>query len=384
MHAGEAHGITEESDFTLFSGSADSVSGRSLCTVTPSEIGVFVTELDVPESKAADRFTTGLAYQVRSGSEEALHVYVSPDKRLDELRNHLSGEKAPLPGFTVVRVILCTDIQRAHLLVTLQGNKVAFELSLLPPTSPSSTLRVARTTTFDLAAITRVLHYTARYMWHLRRHTSNNALGDRVSISFTELVESEDEYDDDLCPALKPVGDNLVFNGCVHIQCDSDSENLYGLKIANHTHIPLYVSVFLFDSDLSILTYYESSAAPVGKQADAPLPAARKTGEPGVLTIGYGASGVGPFQYALADNLDADLSFLKVFLSTKYMDLSFVAQDSPFESPEAEPTEESPESANEAHSRGVAFSSAKVRESPHLWDTVVIPIVQTQSRPNTP
>jgi hypothetical protein len=73
-------------------------------------------------------------------------------------------------------------------------------------------------------------------------------------------------------------------------------------------------------------SYYEppiSNEAPLRrKDAD--------TGKPGSLTIGSRSSPSPPLSYYVEDGEDVDVSFLKVFLSTKYVDLSSVPQNSPF------------------------------------------------------
>lgn len=48
------------------------------------------------------------------------------------------------------------------------------------------------------------------------------------------------------------------------------------------------------------------------------------------LTIGYGSGGSQPFAYTLRDGQDVDVGFLKLFLATEPVDLSYVSQDSPF------------------------------------------------------
>lgn len=126
------------------------------------------------------------------------------------------------------------------------------------------------------------------------------------------------------------------------------------------------------------VTYYLPSAAPIGKKADAPLPAATDT-EPGVLTIGYGASGFSPFQYVLQDNLDTELSFLRVFVSTKYMDLAFISQEAPFEG-EALKNDEAAEqaAANEFSGAPRGGASPVAPETASLWHAITIPILQTR------
>jgi hypothetical protein len=82
-----------------------------------------------------------------------------------------------------------------------------------------------------------------------------------------------------------------------------------------------------------------------------------------MLTIGYGDGGGLPHQYFLRDGQDMDVGFLKLFLSTRSIDLRAVAQPSPFEMP-----------SNFGLNRDV-------RQLPvATWDTVTIATVQRKPR----
>lgn len=50
---------------------------------------------------------------------------------------------------------------------------------------------------------------------------------------------------------------------------------------------------------------------------------------PGTLAIGYGAAGYAPLNFDLAADFNFDLDFLKIYLSTKPVDLSYLKQPSP-------------------------------------------------------
>lgn len=48
------------------------------------------------------------------------------------------------------------------------------------------------------------------------------------------------------------------------------------------------------------------------------------------ITIGYGAGGGFPFTFSIPDNQTLDSGFLKLFVSTVYLDLEWIEQPSPF------------------------------------------------------
>lgn len=58
----------------------------------------------------------------------------------------------------------------------------------------------------------------------------------------------------------------------------------------------------------------------------APLPAAKSDSEPTRITVGYGAAGGYAFQFVIPDGVTIDTGFLKLFVSTTYVDLKRVEQ----------------------------------------------------------
>jgi hypothetical protein len=76
----------------------------------------------------------------------------------------------------------------------------------------------------------------------------------------------------------------------------------------------------------------------------------------GSLSIGYGSGGSPPFTYYIEEGQSVDVGFLKLFLTTEYVDFSDVPQLSPFE-----------------RGRGI---TQRPRNSQPLWDTILLPVVQ--------
>jgi hypothetical protein len=62
----------------------------------------------------------------------------------------------------------------------------------------------------------------------------------------------------------------------------------------------------------------------------APLPARHKNNGPSELKVGYGEADVEAFQFTLADGIPEDVGFLRLFVSTTYVDMSVLEQQSPF------------------------------------------------------
>jgi hypothetical protein len=92
-------------------------------------------------------------------------------------------------------------------------------------------------------ALFPVLSAAARFDWHLHR-ASRGITTSQVDIEFTRLSRD-----------LVPNGPNMIENGKVLV--DVSEKAIYGIKLTNKIDLPLYVSVFYFDSsDLSISKYY--------------------------------------------------------------------------------------------------------------------------------
>jgi len=68
---------------------------------------------------------------------------------------------------------------------------------------------------------------------------------------------------------------------------------------------------------------------PPAETMEAPL-LPRHTYSRGELNVGYGEAGVEAFEFSLADGLSADVTFLKLFVSTVYVDMTALEQSSPF------------------------------------------------------
>ena len=82
------------------------------------------------------------------------------------------------------------------------------------------------------------------------------------------------------------------------------------------------------------------------------------------LRVGYGDSGTVPHTFFLREDQNVDVGILKLFLSTKPMDLSDIAQSSPFDSIGA---------------RYITAPRVKMKgptKLRFLWDTILIPVVQ--------
>jgi hypothetical protein len=62
----------------------------------------------------------------------------------------------------------------------------------------------------------------------------------------------------------------------------------------------------------------------------APLAARREDSRLCELPVGYGSAGGEALEFSLADGVTADVGFMKLFVSTTYVDMTVLEQESPF------------------------------------------------------
>ncbi|KAG6823004.1 hypothetical protein H0H92_011754 [Tricholoma furcatifolium] len=154
----------------------------------------------------------------------------------------------------------------------------------------------------DFEHILSVLRNAADFYSYLGHSRKDNRLIEKVQFECFELEQSG-ELTDDLDEVLVPKdgGGNLIIGGRIILKVDKNIP--YGFRITNSSTIPLYVILLYLDiSDLSI-------------QTDS-LPAS------GQLNIGFGDSGCPARSYFLPDNQKVDVGFLKLYVSTIFLDFS--------------------------------------------------------------
>ena len=94
----------------------------------------------------------------------------------------------------------------------------------------------------------------------------------------------------------------------------------------------------------------------------------------GHLTVGYGDSGSVPHTFFLREGQNVDVGILKLFLSKEQVNLSHVAQSSPFVPLEGRLTNSSLPFDS---SCGMVQAAVREGSDPSLpWDTIEIPEVQ--------
>ncbi|KAK0187314.1 hypothetical protein F5146DRAFT_985418 [Armillaria mellea] len=316
LEAGEAHGITRNTQFAVF---ADKNMTSALGTVVVSHITDFASTCDFSAHGDEAPFSLanpGYALQTRVSEDQGVCLYIEPDGNVPDVFKRIANEMpAEKRGLHWVK----SQDDEPDLVLALDGDGVHFKIMDTRCRQHGLTSMPFEVDTNDSDVLHRILQSSADYYWHLRRSNKWSPLAGRVSLECTKLKETG--LFKGLRAVLAPDGENLNKGGVIFINVNEKA--IYGFKISNTMSLPLYISMFYFDaSDLSIVPYYQPGSTK--KTVDVSLPPGES------LTIGYGASGTVPRRYALRKGQDVDVGFVKLFFSTECMDLSGIVQRSPF------------------------------------------------------
>ena len=356
---GGAAGITVDAEFEVYQ---DLHSGHLLGHVVARELSDFSTKLYAIKSRFALR-RYGVAFMTYPGTDECVRIYVA-DERLKDLVKKID------PNQRIIRLV--DQDRRAEFGIALKNGKVVFNI-YDPDVTRHRLTRMPYTVEPTLEALSPVIRGAAHFYWHRRRTPqTGRGLARYVEIKATELKQESVTYDEGLKRSIVygPTGD---WKGGKEV--DLQPGKPYGWRIVNNCGESLYPALFYFDnSDWSIselqplvvvmmlimqflVSYYQPPTA--RGTVDPPLKAKRH------LTVGYGDSGSAPYTFFLREGQNIDVGILKMFLSRKQVNLSHVAQSSPFTS-----------------RRGTAEYTPpndRPTDIPLPWDTVEIPVVQRRS-----
>lgn len=238
MEAGAAHGITDGAQFCVYKDRESKAT--QLGIIVARQTDPFTTTLDII-SDGSQLPEEGYALRTRIGFEERLrlHVYTNAPLSLIEILQRTASQK-----------ILLVEKEKAELSFTLEQEGVVVNI-LDSFVAPLGLTRMPFYIEPNAHAISNVINAAAHFYFYLRRKSNMQALHGKIDVIFTEVVQSNEEYDDYLQPVIQPIGPNLNRENIIDLQVQSDK--MYGLKITNNSDMALYPSLFFFDnSDLSI------------------------------------------------------------------------------------------------------------------------------------
>ncbi|KIJ56325.1 hypothetical protein M422DRAFT_239546 [Sphaerobolus stellatus SS14] len=314
LHAGAINGVAMGDEFTIYDDRTFSAERFVLQVQQPWWITDF--ETDFPDQlNSANTLLSSypVAVRTQNGQEVELRLL---DDRCEEIFKGIQH-----PGVRLVR----ENIQ--PVLFGLSSNEQdQVSLRLLCPEALEHNLPQ-----LSYAAISRVdelpsmLHAAAHYHRCFKYVGKDSYTALNVSIEFKKADTRELPLEKGITLAeAKATGQNLILNGIVQIT--PKNEDRYTLTVTNKSDRDLALNVLYFDHmDLSISPMFTPNRAGIFK-ADATLKA-----QGGKITVGDGGGGGPPFRFTFPSKRDLEIGFLKVFLTSKNVDLSDLRQDSIFD-----------------------------------------------------
>ena len=353
LDAGLVAGVSEGAEFTIYA-NFDRSFKNPLGILIVDKLRPFSTDLNLPPG-ALD-FTLeqpSIALQTKIGQRKDLQLYVPSDDDFGAGYDALSKllERNDLESVNFVDKPEDADFELA-----MKNNHIIFLYRDKRITQHGLTQLYADVipTPEELAP---VLKSAAYFYWKLNRTNNNFEINNNVQVELHRLLPPKIQTLKDISESLVPIGPNLYKDGIMNVVADTNLNIPYGFKLTNNTSYDLYPYLFYFDlSDLSVVSYYETPSTAKRYTLDVPLP---KNG--GALTIGYGTGGAPAQTFYLRTGQNLDIGFLKIFLCTEPVDLSTIAQSSPFEKTRS--------------SRQLTKTKEKA------WGTMLIPILQRLSDP---
>ncbi|KDR74094.1 hypothetical protein GALMADRAFT_157880 [Galerina marginata CBS 339.88] len=347
IKAGSAHGVTKGSRFSLWKDYSSLLNkDLPLTIITVTKVQSFSSEAIVEDSQLST--PSFVAVQVKSGQTPELFLHVPYDECMKPAHQGVLRVMQN-PNMNVMNIVLSSP-EKANINISHEPDGFYFIINN-PVVNRHGLKRLPHSLPLNADAIEfhRIFHALAHYEYHLQRSNVRPiTLGGLPLVQkvFLEIFkvrkfERTDELDS---PEIE--GDNLndIVKGIDVILDDS----WYLFKIRNESKLDLYPALFYFDNcDLSINSLYQSPTAG-SNSADHPLKAGQS------LTIGYGAGGGVPYIFDIRGTHAIELGFLKLFLTSQYVDFSTVEQVSPFIN---------------------ARAMTRYHKESNFWDTIVVPVI---------
>ncbi|GAB1520212.1 hypothetical protein RhiTH_003285 [Rhizoctonia solani] len=327
LEAGAASGVTTKSVWEIYDSiSAEVPLGRFQAEpprVWTTVLRPTVADGDTLCREHMDKTVSGgdtgaraYARQVRTGVVDELRVYFTPAAKQrifppDESNQTTSYSVGS--GLHDVGYVAHPAEDSADLVVDLnpEFDRVLFRLcdrhaESYKVATLEKWVRVERT------AVEEVLFAAAKWKWHLQRKNTDS--GDTTDLVTMEMVTMGERQGRERKVLVEDQRKSINEDGIVEF--DVRKQDLYGIKLTSQVEQPLYIRMFYFDTtDFSISDMFGHA---VGKDA--------MIGAKGTFTIGDNAKGGAPLQFTLNPDEKLDLGYMKVFWSTKPLEIHGIGQ----------------------------------------------------------
>ncbi|KAJ7766611.1 hypothetical protein B0H16DRAFT_368372 [Mycena metata] len=265
----------------------------------------------IPTSAAADiRHGARVVVSHWKNDAAVMKVYVHTSENPP-----LAVSDVAVPDGLGADFLVVDSLEAADLAIRRSGDD-EFTLTRLDAKIPRYTApTVALAMSLDIlpAAVDSVAHFNY-FLGKQNGRGTNNLFASRSDNVRLEMYRLDGEYGARVPNSA--VG-NLIIDNEARFRLELDAK--YGFAIVNESAHDLFPYLFYFDpATYSIDAWY----LPESHAMFAPLPAKlSSTSNPSRITVGYGASGGYAFQFVIPEHLTSDTGFLKLFVSTKYLDL---------------------------------------------------------------
>ncbi|CAE6402008.1 unnamed protein product [Rhizoctonia solani] len=326
LQAGAASGVTTKSIWEIY----ESVSAEVSLGRFQAEPPHVWTTLLRPEATGSDEYyrayvekskstaETGsrtYARQVRSGVIQELRVYFTPKAKQ---RIFPPGESALTTSYSVgsgahdVGYVVHGEEDSADLAVDLYSDQeVSFRLCDRQA-EKYGVAALEKRVRAERIAVEEVLFAAAKWKWHLHRENADS--GEITNLVTMEMMTVGERPGRER--KMFPKDERKIINEDGIVEFDVRRQDLYGIKLTSQVDQPLYIRMFYFDTtDFSIVDMFGHT---VGKDA--------VMGANGTFIIGDNTDGGAPLQFMLNPNEKVDLGYMKVFWSTKPLDLRELGQ----------------------------------------------------------
>ncbi|KAI0030162.1 hypothetical protein K488DRAFT_54834, partial [Vararia minispora EC-137] len=326
LDAGTANGVSKNARFDVYASPQET--SRSIGSLLVTGVSVCSASMERLTSTGLALYCSPLAWAVQTHAGDAFDVPVAIqlDDSLVDILGHIAKEIAA-PGND--RRLQLVDLHHHHeLSMAYKDGRVVFQITdSFWRENGRSSLDYSVPATAD--AVYTVLQHAADFFFLLRNSHRYPLLAPLVRVRVYQVEEraaasetSGEQWRG--AAAFERIGGHVNVSGIAVIPIDGHTSGKYGFRITSDHNAPLFVWVFLFDlDDLHIPIDLEHT-----EQLWEAVPSLMPYGK---LEIGYGHGGNGdPLSFELADGLSADVSYLKVFVTEEYVDLSYIARPSPF------------------------------------------------------
>ncbi|KAJ7767940.1 caspase domain-containing protein [Mycena maculata] len=323
---GEAEGVCTETKFKVYD-----PQNNQLCTIIPRTVenhqAVFIFDKTVKPSNSSIKLRNDGTVEIPEGSRVVVENFNNPSMTLDVYTSSNFAHNTALKFHAAQKYKQAHSPEKAHIRLRSHGPDIIIvdRLALATPMLQNTMQKQSNDTSvfqseeeeetrFSMAGLDlpQTFNAIAHFHYHLRHHNGdvlhlpNN--GNVLPGFALEMFRLQGEY-----PNTTPDGSNVIDGPGVQLLLKEGAQ--YGFKMRNSSHVDLFPYLFSFDPDTYKITCWYS---PENKHDGGPLRAKS------CLTAAMGSEY--PFKFVPGPHGDTSSVFLKLFVSTEYLDLTSIEQ----------------------------------------------------------